>query len=51
MAWILDLDMGTFPITLSAVSVANMITGANAGGRRQVAMRTRWVARVAQLHC
>jgi hypothetical protein len=27
---------------------ANKITGANAGGPRQLAMRTRWAARVAQ---
>ena len=29
---------------------ANQITGANAGGPRQLSMRTRWAARVAQFH-
>lgn len=32
MAWILDLDMGTFPVTLSAVSVANHPMSRTAGG-------------------
>ena len=30
------------------VRVPNKITGANAGGRRPLPMRTRWAARVAQ---
>ena len=29
----------------------NKITGANAGGPRQLPMRTRWAARIAQLEC
>jgi len=33
---------------MKSIVPLNKITGANAGGPRQVPMRTRWAARVAQ---
>ena len=37
-------------VLISPMKEANKITGANAGGPRQLPMRTRWAARVAQFH-
>src|SRR5262245_27750204 len=39
---------GLAPHQFTPMSGAHKITGANAGGRRQLPMRTRWAARVAQ---
>jgi hypothetical protein len=36
------------PSGLIMIHPPNKVTGANAGGRRQLPMRTRWAARVAQ---